>query len=220
MKILKITEKNHKKILTEIVKTLKKSGVVALPTDTVFGLIARARDERAVKKIFAIKNRHLGKPISIFVSDIEAAKSHAIISPRNEKILNRFLKAGFLEKITFILPLKNPALRVITAGGKTIGIRIPKDKRVLEILKRIKETLAQTSANPSGLPEARNALEVFAYFKNSQSKPDLVIDGKVEPKKSPSTVIDLTKVPPKIIREGAVSAREIKKLIGSRFSAK
>lgn len=214
MKVLKITKKNSGRILNEIIKILKNGGIVALPTDTVLGLIAIASDENAVKKIFAMKNRHLEKPISIFTPNIKEAEKHARVSPKNKKILNRLLESEVLEKTAFVLPLKNTALKTAAADGKTIGIRIPKDNLILEILKKIKEPLAQTSANLSGLPEAQNAREVIAYFKTSRSKPDLVINGKIKPKIPSSSVIDLTKTPPKIIREGAVSRKQLEKILG------
>jgi L-threonylcarbamoyladenylate synthase len=154
----------------EIVRRLKKGGVVEIPTDTVRGLACDYYNKAAEEEIFRIKKRPKEKILSIFVSSIDEVKKIVPVSERQEK----FLKKVWPGKITCVLK-------------KDVGgFRIPNDKFVLGILKKFGGPLLQTSANISG---------------------ESPVGGL------PSTVVDLTVWPPKILREGAVSKEEIMRYI-------
>lgn len=99
MKILKLSSKNQKEIIEEVRKAIKEEKVIVLPTDTVYGLVCDATNEKAVEKVFKIKRRKIGKPIPIFIKDLKMAKKLAFVDKRQEK----FLKKMWPGKVTVIL---------------------------------------------------------------------------------------------------------------------
>ena len=215
MKILKLSSKNQKEIIEEVRKAIKEEKVIVLPTDTVYGLVCDATNEKAVEKVFKIKRRKIGKPIPIFIKDLKMAKKLAFVDKRQEK----FLKKMWPGKVTVILRPKRlqPTLvPPVPSGGpagpykfpkgigkpkKEIGLRIPNYKMINQLLLNINRPLTGTSANISGMPPSTKIKEVLKQFKNQKYQPDLVIDvGNLKPSK-PSTVIDITTSPPKILRQ-------------------
>lgn len=201
MKVIKIQNKEQK--ITEIIwRNLEQGKIIVLPTDTVYGLVCDARNERAVKRIFQIKKRLLNKPIGIFVKDIKMAKEVAEISAEHEKLL----KTKWPGKFTFILKRQSDKLSRINRDlkfvgtDKTIGIRVPDYELISNIFKKIDFPLAQTSANISGQPASVKINQVLKQFENQAIKPDLVIDAGNLPESDPSTIIDLIGKEPKILR--------------------
>lgn len=203
MKILKLSSKNSKEIIRITTELIKKGKVIVCPTDTVYGLISDATNEKTVKKIFRIKKRPKGKPISIFVEDIKMAKEFSKIDKNQE----RFLRKVWPGALTAVLNPKKNLPKNISQGKNTIGVRIPKYKLVINLIKQFKFPLAETSANISGQPATTRIKEVLKHFTirrgSGQEKyqPDLIIDAGNLPKIKPSRVLDLTKSPPKILRE-------------------
>lgn len=209
MKIFKISPKNFKKEVEILAKAIKEGKVVVCPTDTVYGLLADARDEKAVRKLFKIKKRPEGKPTPIFVKDMKMAKQFAGISEGQEK----FLKKVWPGKITVVLKRKNRLPKILFGNKRTIGLRIPNYKLVNILLERLNFPLTGTSANISGEPPSTKIKEVIVQFRNQRNQPDLILDrGDLKPS-LPSTVIDLTSKTPKILREGAVSTEKIRALL-------
>ena len=184
--------------INHIVKELKKGKVVICPTDTVYGLIADATNKKTVEKIFRIKKRSKNKALPIFVKDLKAAKKLAQIDKSQEK----FLKKAWPGKVTAVLKRKTKKAKPRIYGNdkKTIALRVPNYKLVLDLLKKINRPLTGTSANVSGKPIFNDIKDVLKQFKNKKPKPDLIIDAGNLPKSKPSLVIDLTKKPPKILR--------------------
>jgi L-threonylcarbamoyladenylate synthase len=215
MEVLKI---NSRGLIKKIANLLKEGKVLICPTDTVYGLVADATNEKAVRKVLRIKRREKGKPIPIFVKDIKMAKELAEISKDQEE----FLKKVWPGKITVVLKRrKNCGLAKILFGKeKTIGLRIPKYSFLNQLLKRLKRPLTGTSANISGLPASTKIKEVLSQFKNKQFGPDVLIDAGNLRKSYPSLVVDLTKSPPKILREGNIKKERILKLIKQNEKAK
>lgn len=196
METIKVSKRNFKKIIEKAKKAIEEGKVLVFPTDTVYGLICDAKNEKAIKKIFEIKKRKIEKVLPIFVKDLKMANSIAEI----EKFQENFLKKIWPGKITVILRSKEKFPKGILKNGK-IGIRIPKYKFLNKILKALNRPLAQTSANVSGKKVARNVKGILRQFKDL--KPDLIFDaGNLKPS-LPSTVVDLTKKEPKILRKGA-----------------
>ena len=196
MEILKLNQGNYREVFQKAVAAVKKGEVLVCPTDTVYGLLCDAANKKAVKKLFKIKKRSKNKPIPIFVRDIKMAKKLAKINSQQEK----FLRKIWPGPVTVVLPIK---------GKKgTIGIRIPKHKWLLNLVKQLGCPLAESSANISGKPASTRIKEVLKQFTlrrgsgqgNQKYQPDLVIDvGDLRESKS-SKVIDLTIWPPKILR--------------------
>lgn len=195
MKILKV---NQKKIVEKVVRAIKAGKVIICPTDTVYGLICNATNERAVKKLLKIKKRQARKPIPIFVKDIKMAKKLADINKNQEK----FLKKVWPGKVTTVLKLKtkNKKLKIYGIDKKTIALRIPKYKLINNIFKKLNFSLTGTSANISGRAASTKIEEVLKQFKNQKYQPDLVISAGNLPKSKPSIVLDLSRLPPKILR--------------------
>lgn len=186
---------------------LKNGKVIVSPTDTVYGLIANAKDERAVKKIFKIKKRSLKKSIPIFVRNLKMAKKFALINKKQEK----FLKKVWPGKVTVILKAKPKAKKLfkfgIISSENKIGLRIPKYRLINSLLKKLNLPLTGTSANISGKSPSTKIKEVLKQFTLRQGsgqekyQPDLIIDFGNLPKSKPSIVLDLTVLPPKILRQ-------------------
>lgn len=196
MKIIKTGKENFEKAVNMAAGAIREGKAVVGPSDTVYGIYAEARNEEAVKRIFKIKKRLKGKPIAIFVKDVNTAKKFARISQKQEAILKRLWPG----KTTFILKAKKELPYI--SFKNTIGTRVPSSKFLLSLLKKIDMPLAQTSANISGKPATTEIKKVINYFKNQKYQPDLILDeGNLKPAQ-PSTVIDLTGPKPEIIRKG------------------
>jgi len=186
--------------VNKIEKAIINGKKVVLPTDTVYGLICDARNEKAVKKIFKIKKRPFNKPIGIFVKDIKMAKKIAHIDEEQEKLL----KQNWPEKITFILrkkSVKDKTQQIFCGTKQSIGIRVPDYKLINQLFKKIDFPLAQTSANISGEPATTKISQILKQFENEKAQPDLIIDAGNLPESKASVVIDLTNKQPKILRE-------------------
>lgn len=165
------------KQIREAVKVLKNNGVIAFPTDTVYGLGANILSEEAVKKIFEIKKRNKKKSLSICVSSIFMLKKFAIVDKKSEIIIKRLLPGPF----TFILPKTDKVPDYICKN--TIGIRIPENKKALDIVNNLKIPITCTSANVSGEKD-------ISDYKNIGLDVDFIVKGKCK-YKSPSMVLDL-----------------------------
>ncbi len=195
--IIKINSKNpDRKIIQKVAQIIKKGGLVILPTDTVYGLLADARNEKAVGQIFKIKKRPKTKPLAIFVKDLKMAKKYAFINEKQEK----FLKKNWPGKTTLILKSKINLPKGLTAKNKTIGMRISDYKLINLLFKKINFPLAQTSANISGGEATTKIREVLEQFTGKRTMPDLIIDAGDLPNNRPSKIIDLTQEKPLILR--------------------
>jgi len=204
MEVLKVNQKNFKKTINKAIESIKKGEVIVCPTDTVYGLIADATNEKAVEKVFKIKRRPKGKPIPIFVRDLKMAKRLVEIDKEREKILKKIWPG----KVTVVLK-KREKIEVVGVAKKTIALRIPNYKLVNILLSKLNRPLTGTSANISGKPASTKIKEVTSQFEKQKFLPDLVLNGGILKKSLPSTVVDLTKKKPKILRTGAVKIKNI-----------
>jgi len=211
MKILQIDlNKDYAGALKEAVSVLESGGVIVCPTDTLYGIGCNALDEKAVKKIFEIKNRPWAKPLPIIVRNLRWAKGLAHISKRNEETLNRVWPG----KVTAILPKREIVPDVLTSGTKTVGIRIPDHPVTDQLLKLFGYPIALTSANISGDEPTQDIDEIINVFSRQLTRqPDLVLDVGILPKSEPSSILDLTGDKPKISRIGPSKPREFLKLL-------
>lgn len=184
-----------------VVKTLKEPGkVVALRTDTVYGLVCNAFDKKATDKIYAIKNREAKKPLSIFVKSIEEVKKY-IDSNNLTKYVEKIMSKYWPGALTLVFKKKDNTFDHITGNSAGIGIRIPDDKDLIYILERIDFPLAQTSCNISGEKEYANADEIKAKLGNSI---DFILDGGEIVNNIASTVLSVECGEPIILRDGAI----------------
>ncbi|MFW6282778.1 MAG: L-threonylcarbamoyladenylate synthase [Minisyncoccales bacterium] len=178
------------------VEIIKKGGVIAAPTDTVFGLLANAKDRKAVKRVFKIKKRSFTKPIPLFVKSIEQAKNYAIINKEQKD----FLKEKWPGRTTVVFKAKKNKLPdILFKKSNTIGLRIPDSDLIKKLFKNLNFPLTATSANISGENPARTKKQAKKHFQEEEHKPDLILKGSCF-KTKPSTVIDYTSSKIKIIR--------------------
>lgn len=191
---------------------IKNGGLVAFPTETVYGLGANVFNEEAVKKIFKTKGRPLNKPLAVCISNLDQLSQIVSFIPREaEAIIENFLPGP----LTLILPKKQIISSDITASGNNVGIRYPDNRIALALIDTARVPIATTSANISGKPSPCTAQEVLAQLSN---KIDLIIDGGSTKLKIVSTVIDFTASPFKILRAGAISKEELNHfLLGKGF---
>lgn len=208
MEVIAYDEISHDMILARVAEVVKGGGVAAVPTDTVYGLICDARNEAAIRRMFAMKQRPEEKVFPIFVKDIAAARYYGYISDAKA----RFLEKVWPGQVTVVFQHKEKLPRVLRGDKDTIGIRLPDHPFLLELLGRLDFPLAQTSANISENPPARNAAEVAAYFEKEEARPDLIIDGGPTLGTS-STVVDFTGNEPIILRAGPITKSELDRIL-------
>jgi L-threonylcarbamoyladenylate synthase len=188
--------------IEEGVGILKKGGVIAFPTDTVYGLGADAFNSTAVERIYEIKDRSKSHRFPLLVADVKQLA--ALAEPIPE--LAWFLAAQFWPGgITLVLS-KRDSLPAHLASGSTIAVRIPNHPTSLTLLELLAKPLIGTSANISGQPPALTADEVRQQL---AGRIDLIIDGGRCPGGKQSTVLDITREPPVVLRQGIVPSHEI-----------
>ncbi|MFH1714163.1 MAG: L-threonylcarbamoyladenylate synthase [Candidatus Nealsonbacteria bacterium] len=197
MEIIKINpRKLENEKIRKLIKSLKEGKVVVCPTDTVYGLICKADDKKALRKIISIKKRSLLKPIPIFVGSLSMAKKLSFLNKKQEV----FLKKVWPGATTAVLKAKK-SIPFITTREKTIGLRMPDYNLILSLIKYLKYPLAETSINISGKPPLSKIKDIVSEFKNKKTKPDIIVDVGNLLKAKPSVVLDLTVIPPKILRK-------------------
>lgn len=191
-------------------EVISRGGVIAFRTDTFYGLGADPFNAAAVARIRELKGREDDKPILLLVSDREEVER--VIAERSQTFANA--AAAFWPGPLTIIGIAVAGLRAeITAGTGTVGVRLPADENVRTLVRECGGILTATSANPSGREPARSAQEVAEYFPNTSSRGlDLILDGGEVTVTEPSTVLDTTTSPPRVVREGAISGELIQQL--------
>jgi len=184
------------------VKTLQMGGVIAFPTDTVYGLGADAFNSKAVKRIYEIKNRPKHRQLPLLIADVEQLTTLANPIPEFAWFLARRFWPGGL---TLVLP-KTDSVPVYLAPEPTIAVRVPDHPICLAIIQHLGNPIIGTSANISGHPAALTADEVRQQL---GGKIDFVINGDKCPGGKESTVVDVTREPPTILRQGIIPPDEI-----------
>lgn len=193
MKVLKTgIDEVDEQIIHEAINVMADGGVILYPTDTVYGLGANIFDNRAVRRVFEIKQRSFLKPLSILVRDVRAVNLVSKVSLSQREILNNYLPGPY----TFILNKRKIVPRVITSGLSYVGVRVPDCKLACELASIF--PITTTSANISDDEVLTNPSDILDQL---DCKVDMVIDvGDLKSKKA-SSVIDLTGFKPKIIRD-------------------
>lgn len=188
---------------------LNKGGLVAFPTDTVYGVGALAFDGKAVELIYKAKDRPIEKAIPVLIADAEDMEKVGIQIP---DIAYRLAARFFPGPLTCLIP-KKPTLPQSVSATSTVGVRVP-DHEVARSLLRAAGPMAVTSANISGQASPSTAEEVFSQL---GGRIELIIDGGKTPGGIPSTLVDCTTDEIKILREGPISLEEIKSKLSSRI---
>jgi len=195
------------------VRILRKGGVIAFPTDTVYGLGADAFNIRAVERVYEIKNRPKFRRFPLLIADVKQLTTLAGPIPEIAWCLARRFWPGGL---TLVLSKKD-SLPAYLASGPTIAVRVPNHPVCLALIKGLGNPITGTSANTSGQPAALTADEVGQQL---EGKIDLVIDGGKCPGGKESTVVDVTCEPPTILRHGIIPSHEIDRTYKGYVEAK
>jgi L-threonylcarbamoyladenylate synthase len=186
------------------VTILKKGGVIAFPTDTVYGLGADAFNATAVERIYEIKTRPRHQQLPLLITDVEQLTTLANPIPEIAWFLTRHFWPGGL---TLVLA-KTDSVPAHLAPGPTIAIRIPNHPVCLALIQHLGNPIIGTSANISGQPSVLTADEVRQQL---GGKIDFIINGGKCPSGKESTVVDITRKAPAILRQGIIPSHEIDK---------
>lgn len=187
----------------ELVGIMRGGGLVAVPTETVYGLAGNGLDEKAVAEIYEVKGRPEVKPLSLMVHDAASMERYCeSVPPQAYTLAKRFWPGP----LTIVMKAKPCVPEIVRAGGETVGLRCPDHPLTLELLEKSRVPFAAPSANPSGEPSPKNADSVLKYF---DGKIDAVLDGGECGIGRESTLIDLSRMPYRILRQGALPTDEI-----------
>lgn len=189
--------------ISDAADILKAGGLVAVPTETVYGLAANGFDAIAVSKIYEVKGRPEAKPLSLMVAGVDAIDMLCREVPKAAYVLAEVFWPG---PLTIVLKAKDTIPDIVRAGGDTVGLRCPDHPQLQELLGAVNFPLAAPSANPSGEKSPVKAEEVLLYF---NGKIEGIIDGGECTLGKESTIIDLSKTPYTVLREGAVSGSDV-----------
>lgn len=185
------------------IDVLKKGGIIAFPTDTVYGLGACFNNLAAVERIYRAKNRKHSMGLPLLVADESQINEVAEPVPQTAWLLVRRFMPGAL---TIVLPRSKSVPDIVTGGGETVAVRIPAHPVPIALIRGLGKPVIGTSANVSGRQSALTADEVRSQFGDGI---DMVIDGGKCVGGKESTIIDVTGDIPKILREGAISRTEL-----------
>ena len=196
-------------LLQRAVDILRKGGLVAYPTDTVYGLAALATDARAVQKLFEAKKREPDRAVPLLIA---SPPDLAFVASDVPDVARQLIDAFWPGALTLVLrkasDFHSPAV------GETVAVRVPDHPVPRELARLLGEPITGTSANVSGGAEPRSADEARSQLGDAV---DLIIDCGRCPGGQPSTVVDCTVDPPRIVREGALRREELERTSGVKF---
>lgn len=186
---------------------LSHGKLVALPTDTYYALCADVTNEKALTGVFAAKNRPEDRPLPVFIADLEDLESVARNIPEAARALGAQYWPG---PLTLILKRRTDIPARVSAGQDTVGIRVPDHDIPRQVIRHLGRPITGTSANVSGQPPTKEAEETARNLGNSV---ELVIPGPCGRHELASTVVDMTRNVPVVLREGAISLTELKRTL-------
>jgi L-threonylcarbamoyladenylate synthase len=200
-----------KDVLETAVDCLQHHGLVAFPTDTLYGLGVDALSNKAVRRLFRAKRRPLEGALPILVSDIQQATTLA----KNMTDLALMLGSRYWPGALTIVTERTRGFRSLAlAGGDSVALRVPNHDIPLALIRALGRPITGTSANRSGQAPPRTAADVAEQLDDDI---DLVIDGGPTPISVESTVVDLRSDVPRLLREGAISREKLESSMGLRF---
>jgi L-threonylcarbamoyladenylate synthase len=189
--------------LKSAAEIIARGDVIAFRTDTFYGLGADPFNASAVQKVRDLKGREENKPILVLISDVaQLGQLIELRSPAFEELARKFWPGP----LTIIGAASGRLPSELTAGTKSVGVRLPDDEQVRSLVRACGGGLTATSANPSHQTPARTAEEVAQYFGD---RLELIVDGGSAQTDQPSTVVDASGVEVKLVREGVISWCEI-----------
>ena len=191
-------------IIARAAELLRSGGLVAFPTETVYGLGADATNAAAVERIYRAKGRPATNPMIIHVGDIEAAKACSTEWPIDA---NRLAEAFWPGPLTIVVPASKSIAPIALAGGSTVGLRMPNNPIALALLRAVDRPIAAPSANRS---ETLSPTTTEHVLRTLNGRIDFILDGGPTTGGVESTVVDLSVHPPRLLRPGLVTAKTIR----------
>jgi L-threonylcarbamoyladenylate synthase len=189
------------------IEVLRAGGIVALPTDTVYGVAVALETAGGVERLFHVKRRPPDKGIMLLLDDAAQAASIGVMGVAAEALADAFWPGGLTVIVPRLPGVSLPA--ALTAGAPTIGLRVP-DHEAPRALARAVGPLPTTSANVSGLPEARDATEILDQLGDAL---DLILDGGPAHGGPASTIVDCSGARPVLLREGAIPTSRVARVL-------
>lgn len=206
---LGVSDAEYNEIIAKAAEIIKSGSVVALPTETVYGLFADATSTEAVAKIFEAKGRPQDNPLIVHIADFQDIYKLSDEVPKEaEELAKKFWPGPF----TMIVKSNGRVSKSVSAGLSTIAVRMPDSKIALDVIRASKLPLAAPSANISGFPSPTSAEHVRD---DMTGRIEMIIDGGECRYGVESTVLSLTGDVPRILRPGAVTADAIKAVVGA-----
>ncbi len=193
--------------LAGAVRVLRAGGTVAFPTDTFYGLGVDALNADAVKRVFNAKGRDEKRPLPLLIGGPDDALKVARQFPENARRLAEKFWPG---PLTIVLPSRQEVPGEVTAGAGGVGVRVPDHETPRLLVRMLGRPITGTSANKSGSPPHKDAASVRADI---GARVDMVLPGACGPHEAPSTVVDFTGPLPRVVRVGAISLSEVRKLV-------
>lgn len=185
------------------VETLSHGGVIVFPTDTVYGLGCRIDNDAAVQRIYALKNRPRTEGLPVLLADVAQLDQYALdVSVAARRLVGRFWPGA----LTVVVRRSERVSSLVAAGGSTVALRVPNHPVPRALIRAVGVPIVGTSANTHGMPPP--VMAQLAVF-DLGDRVDMVLDGGRTPGGRESTVVDVTTESPKVLREGAIAAREI-----------
>ena len=201
------TQDNLQSAIQDAAQVILTGGVVAVPTESFYGLAVHALNEKAIERLYAVKGRREDNPLLVLIASRGALDSYVTeVSDRARKLVERFWPGG----LTLVFHAKPILPDLLTARTGKIGVRLSSHPVPRELAKAVGAPITGTSANRSGQPSCSTAEEVMEAVGEDI---DLILDGGRNPGGKGSTVLDVTLDPPVVLREGIVSRDELKPLL-------
>ncbi len=196
--------------LDDAVQVLRSGGLVAFPTETVYGIGANADDEAAIARLMAVKRRPLGQPITVHLGPSADLEAWGRLSRGARQLAARYLPGP----LTIIVPRRARVLDAVTGGTETVGLRVPDHELCMALLDGFGGGVAASSANRKGQPPPQTAQGAFDRLGTDI---DHLMVGEVPPTGLPSTVLSLVGQP-RILREGGLGRDELQDVLGERIA--
>ncbi|MBC7105262.1 MAG: threonylcarbamoyl-AMP synthase [Firmicutes bacterium] len=200
-------------VLEEAARVIRGGGIVAHPTETVYGLAADVFNEAAVRRVCAVKGRPVGKPLIVAVAareDLEGLVRELV--PGAEALMAAFWPGP----LTLVLPRRREVPEAVTGGRDGVAVRMPAHPLALALLRAAGTPVTTTSANPAGAPPPVTAAQVERYL---AGRIEVLLDGGPAGSGVPSTILDLTAGVPTVLRVGAVGPAELAAVLGCPVAA-
>ena len=199
------------KDISRAAELIREGELVAVPTETVYGLAGNGLDEDAVRAIYEVKGRPEVKPLALMIPAPEAIETYCTDVPSAARYLAERFWPG---PLTIVLKARDLVPDIVRAGGETVGLRCPDHPLTLEALRLAQLPFAAPSANPSGAPSPKTADEVLQYF---SGKIAAVIDGGSCGIGRESTILDMSDKPYRVLRQGALPESEIRSVLAEQL---